>query len=308
MSNPTPIAPEKQLAPSLLIIGSDQATKDFLDTALTPEKFQLTFVDNANQAKQLIFQDHPSFYSAYLFDNDNEHGNNLALLKALKTNTEYSVVPAIFQTDTKHPKHIEKGLENGAYFYLLKPYTKSLLLSVLYAAINSFTNHRELNKDVSNISNAQSSLQTACFHIKTLEDARSLSCVLAFTTPKPKETVVGLFELMMNAIEHGNLKISYQEKSQLIQKNQLNQEISRRQALSENRDKIVKVDFERKQSEFQITISDSGEGFDYLPFLDFSLERAMDNHGRGIMIANKLSFDDLQYQKNGTTVIGRIFI
>ena len=307
MSNQSKTIHSSKQTKSLLVVDASQETRDFLNSALKPQGFQLTFVNNAAEAKELIFQDLPSFYSAYLFDTDKQYDENIALLKALKANSQYSVIPAIFQTDTKHAKQIHNGLENGAYFYLLKPYTKSLLLSVLDAAITSSSNHIDLTRDVSTVAKAQSNLQTACFHIKTLEDAKSLSCVLAFATPNPKEVVVGLFELMMNAIEHGNLRISYAEKTHLIQKNQLKQEIRTRQATTEHANKVVTVDFERKANEFQITISDSGEGFDYLPYLDFSLERAMDNHGRGIMIANKLSFDELEYQNNGNTVIGRIF-
>lgn len=291
---------------SLLIIGFDQESEVFLRSTLEQQNIHLTFVKNAAEAKQLIFQDPPSLYSAYLFDNNGDFADNLALLKTLKEHSQYSVVPVIFQTDTQHPQQIQQSLENGAYFYLLKPYTASLLLSVLKATMNGFHNHCKLDGHLTDIEKIQANLQSACFHIKTPEDAKSLSCVLAYTTPKPKKVVVGLFELMNNAIEHGNLNISYREKTQLIQSDKLQQELKKRQALPENFNKIVTVCFERKESELQFTITDSGQGFNPKSYLDFSVERAMDNHGRGIMIANKFSFDELIYANNGNTVIGRI--
>ncbi|MCF6298519.1 MAG: ATP-binding protein, partial [Thiomicrorhabdus sp.] len=153
----------------------------------------------------------------------------------------------------------------------------------------------------------ESKLQTASFHIKTIEDAKSLACALAFITPKPQEAVVGLFELMTNAIEHGNLEITYEEKTTLILTNQLQAEIKRRQKLPENRDKFVSIKFERNSNALQFTIQDMGQGFNHASYLDFSVERAMDSHGRGVMIANKLSFDELHYEDNGRTAIGRIF-
>ena len=291
---------------SLLIIGFNQEAEQFLRTTLKGQAFQLTFVENAEQAKQLIFKEPPSVYSAYLFDNNEHYVENLALLQALKKDSQYATVPVIFQTDLQHPQQIQQSLEKGAYFYLLKPYTAPLLLSVLKAAINGFNNQYALSQNLTDVDKIQANLQSACFQIKTQEDAKSLSCVLAYTAPKPTVAVVGLFELMNNAIEHGNLNISYQEKTQLIQSNQLQQEIRKRQVLPENRDKVVTVCFERKESELLFTIQDSGKGFNPQNYLDFSVARAMDNHGRGILIANKLSFDELSYTNNGNTAIGRI--
>ncbi len=293
----------------LLLIGSDKNSEEFLRTILEEEGFQLTFVKNATAAQQLIFEKAASSYDAYLFDEPYDHQQtqqNLELLQALKNNTQYAIVPAIFQTNNQDTREIQHCLDNGAYFYLLKPFTKELLLSVLNAALKGFTSHQELTRRITDIENTRPLIQQAHFQIKTVEDAKSLSSVLAYITPNPKETCVGLFELMLNAIEHGNLNISYLEKTELIKKDGLQKEICRRLSLAENSAKRVSIIFNRTPEKLEFTISDTGNGFDYLPYLDFSIERAMDNHGRGIMIANKLSFDELEFQNNGSKVTGRI--
>ncbi len=290
----------------LLLIGSDIPSEDFLRSILEEEGFQLTFVKNAEKAKQLIFEKPASFYSAYLFDDHQQTEQNLNLLQILKADSQYAIVPAIFQTDSRHSQEIELGLANGAYFYLLKPFTKDLLLSVLKAALKGFTNHQELTRRIADIENIRTMIDQAQFHIRTIQDAKSLSSVLAYITPNPKESSVGLFELMVNAIEHGNLKISYQEKTKLIQQDMLQKEIQKRLTLPENLEKVATVILNRTPQQLEFTVVDTGEGFDYLPYLEFSVERAMDNHGRGILIANKLSFDELEYQNNGSKVTGRI--
>ena len=293
----------------LMLIGSDKNSEDFLRTILEEEGFQLTFVKNAAIAQQLIFEKPASFYDAYLFDESYDHQQtlqNLQLLQALKNDSQYAIVPAIFQTNSHDTREIQHCLENGAYFYLLKPFTRDLLLSVLKAALKGFTSHQELTRRITDIENTRPLVQQAYFQIKTIEDARSLSSVLAHITPNPKETCVGLFELMLNSIEHGNLNISYLEKTEFIKTDGLQKEIARRLVLPENSEKRVAVTFNRTPENLEFTISDTGNGFDPLPYLDFSFERAMDNHGRGIMIANKLSFDELEYQNHGSKVTGRI--
>lgn len=295
----------------LLLIGSDQNSEAFLRTILEEEGFQLTFVKNAAVAQQLILKKPASFYDAYLFDECSDHQQtlqNLTLLQSLKNDTQYAIVPAIFQTNSHDTQEIQHCLENGAYFYLLKPFTKELLLSVLKAALKGFTSHQALTRRIEDIENTRPLIQRAHFQIKTIGEARSLSSVLAHITPNPKESSVGLFELMLNAIEHGNLNISYPEKTELVKTDSLQKEITKRLDLAENREKRVTVTFNRTPENLEFTILDSGSGFDPTPYLDFSIERAMDNHGRGIMIANKLSFDELEYQNNGSKVIGRIHL
>lgn len=296
---------------SVLVIGADQRSERELREKLTEQPVNLTFVNSVYEAKQCILQDVSCLYNAYLFDNNEQYVENLALLKALKRNGQYAVVPVIFQADLEDPQTIQQSLQHGVYFYLLKPYTQELLLSVLKAAVIGFDHQQALSQNLMVVEGQaerlESRLQTADFQIKTIEDARSLACALAFIAPNPQEAVVGLFELMTNAIEHGNLNITYEEKTTLILTNQLHSEIERRQKLPENCDKFVSISFERNSNELQFIIRDMGQGFNYASYLDFSVERAMDSHGRGVMIANKLSFDSLHYEDNGRTAIGRIF-
>lgn len=114
--------------------------------------------------------------------------------------------------------------------------------------------------------------------------------------------ITGISELMINAVEHGNLGISYEEKSVLISENQWQQEIERRQADPRWAEKIATVVFERRERTYYLQISDQGEGFDWSQFMEVEPSRAMHNHGRGIAMANMLSFDKLVYNDKGNQV------
>ena len=103
-------------------------------------------------------------------------------------------------------------------------------------------------------------------------------------------------------MEHGNLGVTYDEKSKLMQENLWPREIERRLSLPENRDKFVEVFFESRDDEISIRIRDQGRGFDWEPFLEIDPDRAFDSHGRGIAMARILSFHTLEYVGCGNEV------
>jgi hypothetical protein len=55
--------------------------------------------------------------------------------------------------------------------------------------------------------------------------------------PEPRSAVYGLNELLINAVEHGNLGITYDEKIKLVVEGRLESEIERRLALPQNQAK-----------------------------------------------------------------------
>jgi hypothetical protein len=105
---------------------------------------------------------------------------------------------------------------------------------------------------------------------------------------------------MLNAIEHGNLGISYEDKSRLLEQGNLKDEIARRLDSPENRDKRAVVELDRELDRFQIRIRDCGPGFDYRKYLTVDPNRLFDAHGRGILMAGGLF--ELRYVDPGNEV------
>jgi len=118
---------------------------------------------------------------------------------------------------------------------------------------------------------------------------------------------MGLSELLLNSIEHGNCGISYQEKSEwlatgesineLIEERCKNPEIAARKTL---------LSWEIGEKTCNFAISDEGEGFDVLAYNKkikaLSHERL---HGRGILMA-QLGGDELIYNEKGNRVTLKI--
>ncbi|TVR69148.1 MAG: hypothetical protein EA427_08965 [Spirochaetaceae bacterium] len=112
---------------------------------------------------------------------------------------------------------------------------------------------------------------------------------------------VALFELIMNAIEHGNCGISYEEKNDylhdygdiipLIREKCRDPEIGRRRV-------AVSYTIDAEQSSF--TVEDEGEGFDWRSRME-DRETNLDLHGHGIRMTQHY-FRTLKYNEKGNTV------
>ncbi|MFO0762769.1 MAG: ATP-binding protein [Byssovorax sp.] len=149
---------------------------------------------------------------------------------------------------------------------------------------------------------------SARYEIATLRQARSLARVLAARFPDPERVVVGLTELLVNAVEHGNLGIGFEEKARLLEHGDLRAEIERRLALEDLGARRVRVTFTRDADRAAATIEDEGEGFDWAPFAEYDPERMLESSGHGIAIARGMSFDEVSYQGKGNVVIAAVRI
>ena len=145
------------------------------------------------------------------------------------------------------------------------------------------------------------------FTLQTLDECRTLAKQLAQLCPNPETAYVGLIELLINAVEHGNLGISYTQKSLLQEtKGAWENEVERRLTLPENFEKRVFLQTWRTEEEICFLIRDQGEGFDWEPFLKINPERLMHSHGRGIAMARYIAFDSLEYRDTGNEVLATV--
>ncbi len=144
------------------------------------------------------------------------------------------------------------------------------------------------------------------FVFRTLPEARILASVVAGLFPDPKRVEVGICELLLNAVEHGNLGITYEEKSELLANGLLEEEVGRRLMLPGLAERLATLEVERMEGSIRLVVKDQGKGFDWRPYLEFSQERATDAHGRGIATARLLCFTRLEYRGIGNEVVAEL--
>jgi anti-sigma regulatory factor (Ser/Thr protein kinase) len=147
-----------------------------------------------------------------------------------------------------------------------------------------------------------SALLEATFKFHIIEEGHLLATFIAQTCPNPNLAIVGISEIFINAVEHGNLNISYLEKTSLQREGKWIEEINKRMLCAENKDKHVTVIFKRSVNCIKLRIKDCGKGFDWKKYTSIDKKRSHDNHGRGIAMATSLTFQSVEYFGNGNEV------
>ena len=102
--------------------------------------------------------------------------------------------------------------------------------------------------------------------------------------------------------------ITYQEKTELNEKGEWHNEVVRRLELPEYKNKEATLNFSHTEGQFTFTITDQGSGFEPENYLEMDPARAYDSHGRGIYMARLMSFDNIEFLKNGSQVVATVFI
>jgi len=112
---------------------------------------------------------------------------------------------------------------------------------------------------------------------------------------------IGLREVVINAIEHGNLAITYDEKTRELNSGNYLEFIQKRQADPTYRDRKVVVEYELRTVDVVYTITDDGSGFDHRAIRARETIHQQDSHGRGIAVTEN-AFDEVIYNEVGNSV------
>lgn len=234
--------------------------------------------------------------------------DGIGLLRRIKADARLADIPVILQTAAGLPEQIREGMEAGAYYYLTKPYLGDALLAIVHAARSDHVARQSLRRQLHEHIGALQFMTHAEFAIQTLGEAGQLAAFIARTCPDPEAAVLGISELLVNGIEHGNLGLGYADKTRLKLNDEWHSEIARLSALPENAGKRVRLAFARTAEAISLRISDDGQGFNWQDYLEFSPDRACDPNGRGIALARLMSFSQLRYEGCGNTVVASLAV
>lgn len=296
----------------ILVADDEPMNLEIIGELLNAPHYTLDLMPDAESALARLNAEQGT-YDLIILDRMMPGMNGLDMLKQLKATPRFKHIPVIMQTAASAPDQVREGIEAGAYYYLTKPYDPKALQVIVNAILEDTERQNSLS---GTLELTQRQLETlrllteAEFHFSRMEEIESLSSLLASLCPTPVTVVFGLNELLMNAIEHGNLGISYEEKTQLKRNDRWAEEIARRVTLPEYRERQASIRMHRddRNGEIRFTIRDQGSGFDWRTYLDIDPARAFDPNGRGIAMARQISFDRLEYQGSGNVVVACVAI
>lgn len=290
---------------NILIIDDEPINVSIMQSELEDAGYDLLIASNGLQGWEML-KKHSHAISVVLLDRMMPGMNGIEFMKRLKQDESVRNIPVIMQTGAAESERVIEGIDAGVYYYLTKPYSTELLLAIVKAAIRDNT-YRNAIPFASPITASNHYLiEEATFKIRTLESASELAASLSPFFPNPQTAALGLHELMLNAIEHGNLGIGFTTKSDLLRKQAWLSEVEQRLDAPEYRDKVATLRYRVSDSVIEVQIEDQGEGFDWRQYLNVPQEKLTELHGRGIMIANEIAFDELEYNEQGNCVTARV--
>jgi DNA-binding response OmpR family regulator len=284
---------------TILIVDDEDEARLLIQEHLKNEDYRFLEARDGVEAQEIIASRH-SDISAVILDWKMPRLDGIDVLRWVKHEAAYESIPIIMHTGMGEAKNIHEGIEAGAFYYLMKSAQHELLLSVVRTAVSEYRNKRSLMKRLEQEGNPYHLLIEGTFRFRTLEEAEFLALRIAKACSMP-DAVVGISELLANAVEHGNLNITYNEKSELVTQGLLAQTIQERLGLPEHAAKFVEVKMSRHREGTTMHIKDQGPGFDFTAYMTFDESRAFDNHGRGIAIARTML--NIQYLGNGNEVL-----
>ncbi|WP_244245441.1 7TM diverse intracellular signaling domain-containing protein [Leptospira kemamanensis] len=124
------------------------------------------------------------------------------------------------------------------------------------------------------------------------------------TTIEQTEIRSSVREIIINAVEHGNLNISFDEKSHALMEGNYLEFLQKRQEDPRYRHKKVKIEYSFSHEYVAYRITDEGRGFDHKKHMDKSIDEMNEahvQHGRGILMTKSV-FDRIEYNEKGNQV------
>jgi len=293
-------------AARLLVVDDEAINREIIAEYLEDTDYRLTMAAGGEDA--LVRLRAGAAFDAIILDRMMPGVDGLAVLKQIQADAALRQVPVIMQTAAAGHEQVAEGLRRGAYYYLTKPYHRDALLAVVRSALEMVQRRRVLARAIDESRGVIGLIVEGCFRVKSLQEARALSAAISSLGADPVSVALGLSELIINGIEHGNLGISFHEKAELLAADRWEAEIQTRLASAAHSEKFVEVRVRRAPGALHVAIRDQGPGFDWRPYLDLSGSRALYPNGRGIAMARHIAFRNLRFIDPGNEVVATLAI
>jgi len=188
----------------LLVVDDEEINREISSEYLGGEEYELTMVENGERALAALGA---QSFDAVILDRMMPGLDGLEVLRRMQHDARLRVVPVIMQTAAAGHDQVAEGLRLGAYYYLTKPYHRDSLVAVVNSAVDVMRRRRALSREIEQYQGLLVLLDDGRFRVRTLPDAHALAAGLGTLAADSPSVALGLVELLINGIEHGNLGI-----------------------------------------------------------------------------------------------------
>lgn len=267
------------------------------DTSILAEFFDTTVVSNDHYAIQTLTDSHQDFDFMVMMDAE----PNSFLVSQFASDSVLQHIPIVSLADRSQQDRSLLSQYPNIVTCLARNDSVESQLRKLNRALSRSHNYIPTQLSAMEADSRQGDL-TEVFSFTTVQQARQLAEQLVKRFDLADSVTLGLSEILINAIEHGNLAIDYQEKTRLLADNEWEQEMARRLKKNPYANRVAKLYIHKNSNELSFKVVDEGDGFDWQPYMSMSSEPLLEKHGRGIALAVALSFSKVTYHGKGNEV------
>lgn len=285
----------------IMAVDDDEINLEILLKNLRDSGFEAVGCKDGEEAWNSLYGN-PDGIDIVLLDKMMPKMNGMEVLSKMQQHELLRHIPVIIQTGDVGVDEMKEGLASGAYYYLCKPFDPTIMIALVNAAARDFVQRNMLYQEMKQERTIANMISHGKFSFKNIDDAVKLAAALSYSSQQPDRINTALLELMVNAVEHGNLNIGSAEKVELLTRGELESEIKKRLQMPEYKDKIVEVQVKSEGEYVYVTICDEGHGFKWQKYMDFDPLRLTEPNGRGIATA-KLMGANVEYLEPGNKVV-----
>ncbi len=287
--------------PPVLIIDPDLALQEILGEILK-NRFRIFVANSIAESQNIMQGEDPHLIFIELQLPGEDAIEFIERSKRSKTNTQFIVI-----TDNATVENAVTALRHGALDFLKKPFEIDDIARIVEKFF-SLTANREADYDIysSIVEEARTFELATDFSIVSTFMSEIMHIISRFARIDKKTTLtirLSLYEMLVNAMEHGNLEINYDMKKNLLEEVMDYQRyLTDRANQVPYKDRKVRVSYKFDTKSITFTITDEGKGFDVSkvpnPHATENLERL---NGRGIFIS-RVNMTSVTYNDKGNSV------
>jgi sigma-B regulation protein RsbU (phosphoserine phosphatase) len=285
-------------SPAVLVVDDEESLRALLTRLLEREGFRPFSASDGEQAIKLFREESPL---VVVSDIRMPKMDGLTMLTEIRKIDRAAAV--ILMTGQGNEEILLSALRGGATNFFKKPFNNRELIDEIRRIV-SFRREAERSSFFSPYATGETkSFELPVGNASYYPIVNQLSLQLPILAV-PEEILnlkIGIEEMITNAIEHGSLGISFDEKSQAIKEGRLTELVSARTEEARRAGRRIFITSRLSPELFEVTVRDEGRGFDWRSLPAVVPENLLAYNGRGIFLT-KIYFDDVEYNEAGNQV------
>lgn len=287
---------------NMLLVDPDTNHQEFMADILSQKAFSDFAIDGSQALKKIIQTD----YDLILTEIDLPDNKTFDLIQRIKLEYPQAVIIVLCQEES-----FLKAMESirwGAVDVIIKPLSIEQIV-ILIEKFFSITEENQKDFFLHSLTEQKYGRYRLPTSVEAINQFLKEIVVVLKRLPEMNtknllSLRLAIYEMLFNALEHGNLEIDYKKKQLLLQnqKNYFSYLQRRCQEPAFQKRKIL-FEYNYQKPKLTIVIQDEGSGFDSKKFLANSTakESPFLQNGRGILIS-QLNLDELFYNEIGNQV------